>query len=364
MIKLKDNPEGLTFTFTAPMASADGYGYSAEELARWATRRGAQVKYISHDWQDRRYTGTDVTSLVVDPSEIRNHEVSVVYFLPYAFAQFKSLQNFGMTMFETSEIPDVWAELIIHHTQGLIVPSEFCQEVFAKKVDVPIEVVPLGVNPEIYPWVERPTSPVFTFLMAGMLHYRKGAEFAVKAFQEEFAPDEDVRLILKTRKGMLDIGNEQITDSRIQVVDGDYSREQLLDIYQAADCFVACSRGEASGLTPREAMSTGIPAIVTDWGGLAEIANDSYTYPLRIEGLAPAPAECSSYGAGITQGQSIGHFSVPSVTHLRELMREAFTHQEATRAKGKAASEWVQSNWNYDICASKWLEAIERLYVA
>lgn len=361
MTKLRDNPSGLTFAFTAPMASADGYGYSAEELVRAAVNRGADVRYIVHDWEDRKFTGQDVQEREIPRESLSNYEVSVTYFIPYAFEHFKATRDFGMTMFETSEIPDIWA-YCCNLTQGIIVPSEFCKEVFSQKVTVPIEVAPLGVNPLTYPFVERETSGVFTFLMAGMLHYRKGAEFAVKAFQEEFAPDENVRLILKTRKHMIDTGEEVISDPRIQLVDGDYSREQMLDLYHAADCFVAPSRGEASGLTPREAMSTGIPAIVTNWGGLAEIADPKYTFPLNIEGFSRAPDQCSSYSLGITQGQSIGEFSIPSVTHLRELMREAYENQEATRAKGKAASDWVHKNWNYDTCAAKWLQAIERLY--
>jgi glycosyltransferase involved in cell wall biosynthesis len=363
LLPLKDNYGRHNFAFTAPMASADGYGYSAEELARAASKQGANIGYVVHDWNDKKYTGQDVQDLEIKREDIGKYEVSVVYFIPYAFQHFQSAFTYGMTMFETTEIPDIWA-YCCDMTQGVIVPSQFCKEIFQKKLTVPVEVAPLGVNPEVYPFVKRTPSNVFTFLMAGMLHYRKGAEFAVRAFKDEFGPNEDVRLILKTRKSMLDLGAETADDPRIQIVDGDYTREQMLDLYHAADCFIACSRGEASGLTPREAMSTGVPAIVTNWGGLQEIADPRYTYPLDIVGLNQAPIECSSYSLGITQGQSIGEFSVPSVAHLRQLMREAYENPEQNLAKGKAASDWVKTNWSYDTCATQWLEAIERLHNA
>lgn len=352
----------LNFNFVAPMASADGYGYSAEELVRFAVQEhNANIGYIAHDWVDDRYTGEDVKSLKIAREDIELKEVVVVYFIPYAFYHFQANVTLGQTMFETTEIPDVWAAFC-HHTEGLIVPSEFCKEVFQKKVDRPIEVAPLGVNTQTYFYQDREPSSVFTFLMAGLLHYRKGAEFAVKAFKQEFEKDEPVRLILKTRRGFFDIGSERIDDPRIQVIDADYSRSDMLNLYHAGDCFIACSRGEASGLTPREAMATGLPAIVTNWGGLSEIADPRYTYPLDIEGLEDAPAVCSSYDEGITQGQPIGQFSRPSIDHLRRLMREAYENKEATKKKGFDAAMWIQSNWNYSVCSKQWLTAIEKVY--
>lgn len=346
------------------MASADGYGYSAEELVKHAIKdEKADIAFVTHDWVDKKYTSQEVQDLVVPKDEISLREVLVVYFIPYAFYQHQGLADkmFGQTMFETTQIPDIWAQCC-DMTNGIVVPSEFNKEVFQKKVSKPVEVAPLGVNLQTYKYVERAPSKNFTFLMAGMLHYRKGAEFAVKAFKQEFEKGEPVRLVLKTRKGFLDVGNEIIDDPRIEIADADYTREEMLDLYHAGDCFIACSRGEASGLTPREAMATGIPAIVTNWGGLTEIANPKYTYPIEIEDLEEAPPACSSYDIGITQGQPIGEFARPSITSLRAAMREAYENKSETAAKGAAASKWISKQWNYSVCAEKWLAALERLY--
>lgn len=363
MIRLKDNGT-LNFDFLAPMASADGYGYSAEELVRSAVfTHGANIGYVVHDWADRKYTGDDVQSLEISRNAVGHKQVFVQYFIPYAFYQNAGLANFniGQTMFETTEIPDIWAWCINEHVNGLIVPSDFNREVFGKKCNVPIKVVPLGVNTDVYHYVERENSDVFTFLMAGMLHYRKGAEFAIRAFKHEFAPSEPVRLILKTRKGFIDTGGESL-DPRIEIVDCDYSRADMLDLYHAGDCFIACSRGEASGLTPREAMATGLPTIVTNWGGLGEIADPRYTFPIGIEDEREAPAVCSSYDKGITQGQPIGNFCEPSVADLRSQMRYIYENRDGVQEKARRASHWIHREWNYDVCAAKWLDAITEIY--
>lgn len=352
----------LNFNIVMPLASRDGYGYSGECLVESAHEHNANVGVVAHDWQDRHEIAKTVIDAEIGRYDVADKELLVVYFLPYALNVFRSDVNFCQTMFETTEVPDVWAEIINYRAQGLLVPSIFCKNVFEKKVSVPVEAFPLGVNTQTYYMVEREPSSVFTFLMTGLLHYRKGAEFAVRAFKEEFKPHEKVRLILKTRRGFLDVGDEDIDDGRISVVDADYSRSDMLDLYHAGDCFLAPSRGEASGLTPREAMATGLSVIATNWGGLSEITDGRYTYPLDVEDLEDAPEACSSYEYGITQGQSIGQFARPSITHLRSLMREAFEDQEGNKKKGFDAAMWVQQQWNYSRCGKLWLDAIERLY--
>lgn len=348
----------MKFNIVMPFSSSDGYGYSGETLVLAAKKyHQANVGVIAHDWQERDWTDPALEALEVPTWDV--DVPLVVYFIPYAFNAFRADTAIGQTMFETTEIPDVWAQFC-SIPKGLIVPSLFNYETFSKKVDKPIEIVPLGVDIDTYHYVDREPSKVFTFLMAGALHYRKGVEFAVRAFKEEFSEKEPVRLVLKTHKGFLDYGKETLRDD-IEVVNWNYSRAEMLDLYQAADCFVACSRGEASGLTPREAMATGIPAIVTDWGGLKEIARPDCTYPVAVESLEAAPPACSSYDIGITQGQSIGDFARPSITDIRGAMRAAYENQEENLAMGRRAADWMAKDWNYNVCSGIWLDAIERI---
>jgi glycosyltransferase involved in cell wall biosynthesis len=146
------------------------------------------------------------------------------------------------------------------------------------------------------------------------------------------------------------------SDPRIEVIDANIDRPELLRLYGAADCLVACSRGEASGLTPREAMSTGIPAIVTGWGGMLEIADPEYAFVLDIEGEEPAFGPI--YPMRTSGGARMGRLATPSVDHLRVLMREAYENPERTREMGRNAARWIRSEWSYERCAKRWLEAI------
>lgn len=351
------------FSIVAPTASADGYGSSAEALVLAAGEHGADIQFIEHDWRDARFTDPALMDLVVPAERIPERDVLVVYFLPFALSQFRSAVNLHMTMWETDRLPDFWARAMGDMADGVIVPSEHCAQVVRERVDRPVAVVPFGTDPALYGYHEREPRKGCVFLMAGLLHYRKGVEFALRAFREEFTAGESVHLILKTRLHFLDAGSEvgTLNDDRVLVQREDFTRQQMAWLYQDVDCFLAPSRGEGSGLTPRDAMATGLPVILTDWGGLSELADERYTYPVPVDCLEPAPEENSSYVRAIHGGGDIGNFARPSVPALRARMRSVYEDREAAFARGRAAADWVRRQWTWEHCAWRWLEVVDEL---
>lgn len=357
------------FTFVAPTASADGYGYSAEALTLAAVREhGADIAFIGYDWADERYTDPELLEIKARThvAEIHDRDTAVIYFLPFALGSFQGRRTtINMTMWETDRMPDVWATLAERHCSGMLVPSEHCRSVFSQRVSHPIEVVPFGTDTGLFAEYRRnPDRPEpFRFLMTGMLHYRKGVDFALRAFREEFAANEPVELWLKTRLTFLDPGDERgmLMDPRVKIIADDYAREAMCELYWQADCLLAPSRGEGSGLTPRDAMATGLPVILTDWGGLAEIADERYNWPIPVEALEPAPYENSSYGPGVTGPGELGNFARPSVQYLRAHMREVYEDRAGAYERGRAAADWMRRQWTWEHSAFHWLKAIERL---
>ncbi len=65
--------------------------------------------------------------------------------------------------------------------------------------------------------------------------------------------------------------------------------------------------------------------IATNWSGPTAYLDDSVGYPLSITGLT-----------AIASGAFAGHqWAVPSVTHLKALMRRVVDHPEEAKAKGR-----------------------------
>lgn len=359
------------FTVVAPLVGADGYGQSAEQMILAATKLGADIQVVPWGhWDERQFTDPSLLVKVVGREAIRDRRLVVLHFLPFATHEgygLRAERTILSTMFETDSIPQAWIPGC-NNADAVIVPSEFCREAFAPYLRVPVEVVPLGVDSAFYTPVvrgytpdarDRPPAP-YTFLMAGLLHYRKGADLAVRAFREEFNGQTDVRLILKTRRGFLDAGH-QPEGERIEVIDADYSREEMRALYREADAFLAPSRGEASGLTPREAMATGLPTILTDWSGLAELADPTYAFPVAPERLEPAPPKCSSYDSGVAGSLPIGNFARPSIAALRMQMRFVYEHRQAAHARGLRAAAWMAREWDWSVCAARWLDVLAKL---
>ena len=57
-------------------------------------------------------------------------------------------------------------------------------------------------------------------------------------------------------------------------------------LYKACDCFVIPTRGEGWGMPITEAMSMGLPVIVTNWSGTTAFVDESVGYMINYT-LAP-----------------------------------------------------------------------------
>lgn len=346
----------------APTASADGYGCSAESLVLAATQdHGADINFIEHDWRDSRFSDKEFLKLRVGRDRVAERDVLVVYFLPFALAQFRSRITIGMSMWETDRLPPRWAACC-QLADAWLVPCEHSRDLWSRYHGL-VEVVPFGTDTNLYSYLERASDKGVCFLMSGLLHYRKGVDLALRAFREEFRPNESARMLLKTRKGFLDVGSEtaMLDDPRVLIIDEDYTREQMVHLYHLADCLLAPSRGEGSGLTPRDAMATGLPVILTDWSGLSEIADERYNYPISIDGLGPAPTECSSYQHGVTGGGPIGNFAQPSISALRQAMRQVYEDRSEALRRGREAADWMRREYTWEHCAHRWLRVLEQM---
>lgn len=218
-------------------------------------------------------------------------------------------------------------------------------------VRVPIEVLHLGVDPREYPYLERSHGNHFTFGTYGDLAPRKGIDVLIRAFQNEFARGEPVRLVLK---GITKTPAYQIDDPRIECLSGVMEHDRLLEFLRELDAFVLPSRGEGFGLCGLEAMATGLPTIATNWSGPAEYLDPADSFPLSYTLV-------DARGAESRHTRYFGQWAEPDYEELRHLMRLLFERPEDARAKGRRASERVHREWTWDRAATKICSDLDRL---
>lgn len=241
------------------------------------------------------------------------------------------------TMWESSNVPD---ELLraAETSAAVLVPCAQNVEAFrAGGVTAPLGVLHHGVDPEEFPFLERPERDTLTIGTFGHLSPRKGTDVLIRAFLEEFAPGEDARLVLKSST---DAAAYQVDDPRIEVVSGGVGTADLLRLLARFDVMVLPSRGEGFGLCGLEAMATGLPLIATAWSGPAEYLDATDSLPLGYRLVDAGGIESNRV-------RYFGNWAEPDVDHLRTRLRWVYEHRSEAAAMGRNASRRVQRDWTW-----------------
>lgn len=291
---------------------------------------------------------------IVLQEEFKGQKVGLLYSYPTGVTQMRTDVRLIMTMFESDKIPEDWPEYL-NAADEVIVPSKFCADTFARS-GVNATVVPLGYNDRAFKFIERDVpvdnQGVFTFIHYSSFNMRKGFAEVFQAFTEEFKTNEPVKLILKTteRKQMIPILPSQYPN--IEVINDHVTESELSDILGRSNCMVYPSRGEGFGITPLEAMATGLPAILPNAHGISEYFNAQYMLEVKADERCPG-----LYGS--FRGQDVGEMVVCDIADLKQQMRFAYNHQQQMYELGKAASEYVKS-YTYQNTADRLSAIIKR----
>lgn len=322
---------GTGIYYQTVSASPDGYGMSRDIIKNELFRRGL---YLSENYN--------------------NQKVGLLYNYPYGITSMRNDVRLIYTMFESDKLPDDWAEYL-EMAEEVIVPSKWCAEVFAK-AGIKATVVPLGYNDDVFGYIDRPVpvreDGVFNFIHYDSFNARKGFMEIIEAFTKEFDPEEPARLILKTIKegGAIPILPSEYPN--IEVVRGRVSEKGLADLLKRAHCMVYPSRGEGFGITPLEAMATGLPAIVPNAHGISEYFDPEYMLEVKVGHMEPALTRKF-------KGQNIGDMIVVDVEDLRKQMRYAYNNQQEMKLLGLKASEYVKE-FTYKKTAEKLGNILEK----
>jgi glycosyltransferase involved in cell wall biosynthesis len=328
------------------------------------------------------------------------YDKTLTFEYPGNYKYITSKYKYGMLVYETTAAPKKWADKANEVLDILFLPNEFNKEIFINAGVRPelIRVVPHGFNPEVFnrgagsvkrvassaprhtlhaeqsgPSATRHTLHAtqnrFTFLAVAMPQRRKGIDVLLSAFEKAFEGKKDVELVIKfpyaPGKSKYDLsgqdlgignGESGIVDKTIgafnfkskipnvRFIIGEYSEQQMADLYRSADCFVLPSRAEGFGLVYLEALACGIPVIATGWGGQIEFLNAGNSLLVDYK---PAPAGSIQYD----NENAAGLMAEPSMDDLVDKLR----HMAANHEKEEAKLE------NLDLLRFYWRNIAERM---
>lgn len=165
------------------------------------------------------------------------------------------------TMWESDKVPGGFRRWLSQYDQ-IIVPCPHNVEVFSRHHDN-VTFVPLGVDTKYWSPADNPVGP-FTVLAGGSLWSRKGLDITINGFIQANLPDS--RLLVKIAPHAKDVPNLP-RDPRITYIRDWMDDDTQLAWFRSGHVFVSMSRGEGFGLMPLQAISCGIPTILSDTSG-------------------------------------------------------------------------------------------------
>lgn len=227
---------------------------------------------------------------------------------------------------------------VMRSVERVVVGSEFARRQACEELGVPAEkfaVVPYGVDRALTPGAKPEAlarrlgvagAPVVLFL--GSLEARKNLSFLLDVWQEVVRTRADAKLVVAG-------GGPLLGDLRARartlglapwvVFTGHVPAAEKLDYYRLADMLVFPSTMEGFGLVVAEAMSCGLPVLISDRGSLPELIVPA------AGGLVADPTDRDAFVRGILT-----------------LLGDATIR----RRFGTANRERVERLYRWDVCAA------------
>lgn len=308
----------------------DSYGLIACELLRHLTRLGVHVNLFALGNAKHPNQPPEVAAYAHRPHKPACGGIVLGY--PTYMDKLPALVHHGprvcITMFESTKLPPDWPP-ILNRCAAVIVPSLFCADVFHNNgVIAPLYVLPLGVG-EIYRPQKRNKERPLTFLAILDRGMRKGAFRALEAFVQAFGDSPDHFLILKGRTPRGRTQAFDITNPNIQVIQRDYTVQELYELYLSADVLINANAGEGFGLIPREFSATGGISLATGWGGTADDI-ELWGWPLPYKQVA-----ADWTGVARFAGLDLGQWAEPDVDLIADLLRRVSEERVAYQARAQ-----------------------------
>lgn len=186
---------------------------------------------------------------------------------------------------------------------AVIAPSsDIHQMLRARGVEVPIEIIPTGVDPVPFRnadpgWLRRhlaipPEDRILLFV--SRLAREKNIGFLIEAFARLAAADPHVRLVLvgsgDDEESLKAAAAKTALESRIHFT-GTLTEQALCDAFAGGDLFLFSSLTETQGMVVLEAMAAGLPVVALDAPGVRDIVRDD------LNGYLVSPGDLEAFCA-------------------------------------------------------------------
>ena len=226
-----------------------------------------------------------------------------------------------------------------HHVYGLAGGTGSHKELFRYygMKEVRIFLMPMMVdNSKFYANTEKKEKP-FVFLYVGRIVECKNLDVMLKAFVRAFGGNEEAELHIIGGGDMSDNFEKKYTQHKNILFLGKRFGKDLISSYQSAHAFVLPSMFEPWGLVVNEAMSAGLPVVVSDQVGASH---------------------------DLVEGHETGFiFHYNDVRELAECMKTIYDDKNLYRTFANNAYHRMHDEWNYvfyEECLKRFIDYVAK----
>lgn len=292
------------------LSDHNGYGSATHQIVKALRKIGHEVNYND------------------DNADVHFHFDQPQHYRPPK----KDMYQIIYHPWESTELKKGWAE-IMSRCDEVWTPSPLIADWYVRYSGItrPVHVFEHGVDP-IWAPKKRVVTDKFKFLHVGGEANRKGLAETLKAFRLAFPNNNDVQLTMKVNS----MGWNLPGFNKVEVINHRMDIDELVGLYHNHHAFVYPSYGEGFGLTPLEAMATGMPTItVPGWAPYADFLDENL-----------------SIGSKLTRSPWLrvhpGMMLKPSIDDTVDAMRYAYEHYDEvhTRAHDQLPALMRRYDWN------------------
>ena len=302
-----------------------------------------------------------------------NHKVNLFHFnarrVPLYFSRLgedslSGFYNIGYWVHEMQSIPAQWARQLEFFDE-IWTPSSLCQAAISRSANIPVVKIPYpienhGITPRMQARCTKNDFEFFNFLTIFDVYSdaeRKNPLFTIRAFLEKYANNKLVRLIVKVKNLEYDpLLSEKLSaivkqHQNIELINRHLDNSEMDALYESADVYVSLHRAEGFGLTISDAMSRGIPVIVTGYSGNMEFCDVSDTRLVAYE-LRPVDHNRPRY-------RSDDLWAEPSMDDAVRAFTDVVLNYQHWLKKASSARTRIERDFSVGTVGAMMLERIE-----
>lgn len=347
----------MRILWKGPVFNPTGVSTASRETIRALVNRGHLVQCMD-PWVETDYT----KGLKACNYPLSTFDITVHYDYPNKWRDNYMTQGHCYYSFihEGTRAHPSDVDIINNHDSSFFVCSKRVKNLFTwSGVRKKIKVVPYGYNPEIYKISRIARSKDFTFCNInswfGTAVDRKGTAILLKAFDQEFGNEPNVKLGLKISTFILNRDSNFYlecikrilghTNRNIMINTNLLPEKDLAYLYNSADCFVNATRAEGFGLTILNSLACGCPVIIPKDhnSGYMDFCEGNPGV-IFVDLATPKLGDQTFY-------TDSNYLAEPDISSLRAKMRWAYENRDLLPSMGDRGFEYIK-DWTWDRAAS------------